>query len=190
MSEYISKLRIKYEGKGENGLYLGTSYDEELLRLGYDEIVALNQQLADTMREMDSEANSLRAKMKELERVKAKLMQERVCHFDDCKLNKIKELEAEREKLVWNLAGISTICCAEQPSDFNGEWARPALHDANKMATKYVELQAKVKEIEGQVKSLRNCENCSLVYKRCFSETSDESSPIQCVECHDYSNWK
>ena len=56
----------------------------------------------------------------------------------------VLRLRAENEKLIWNLAGISTIACAEAVDDYvrGSDWERAALGDVCRLVDKMAALRA------------------------------------------------
>jgi len=56
---------------------------------------------------------------------------------------------------------------------------------------KILEMDRRIKELEAENKSLRNCLNCkSYGEKILLSVPEIDEDPIQCVKCHDFSNWE
>ena len=66
----------------------------------------------------------------------------------------VERLRAGVDRLLWNLAGCSTIACSKTPTEFNREWAKPALHEVNELAKEYQCLKA---EVERLLKALEEC---------------------------------
>ena len=59
----------------------------------------------------------------------------------------VERLRASVDRLLWNLAGCSTIACSKTPTEFNREWAKPALHEVNELAKEYQDLKAEVERL-------------------------------------------
>jgi hypothetical protein len=59
-------------------------------------------------------------------------------------VERIRGLQRENQELIWNLAGISTIACAESLDHYapGMDWERPALTDTVRLVRKFMELRA------------------------------------------------
>lgn len=75
-----------------------------------------------------------------------------------------ERLRAEIEQLVWNLAGISTIACAEDLCGYEPgkEWERPALSDTVKLVRTVKTLRAEAKGVDDRVQRLAKVVQCQV----------------------------
>lgn len=64
----------------------------------------------------------------------------------------VERLRAGADRLLWNLAKCSTIACSKTPTEFNREWAKPALHEVNELAKEYQDLKAEVERLKAELK--------------------------------------
>lgn len=105
-----------------------TESDE--LRAARDDAIRLGQ-----------EAEALRETLRRIEAATAGLRKER----DEARAE-VTRLRADNEQMIWNLAGISTIACAESLDHYvsGGAWERPALADTARLVRKLQDVKAEI----------------------------------------------
>ena len=82
----------------------------------------------------------------------------------------VERLRAGADRLLWNLAKCSTIACSKTPTEFNREWAKPALHEVNELAKEYQDLKAEVERLR---RALESDVHAAVVDDACMSFRHD-----------------